>query len=136
MHKIQMVSDVIIRIDNFNIVLAKRKYDPFKGSWGLPGGKMDGDETIEQTAIREAEEETGLKIKLIRVFGVYSKPDRDPRGRYISVVFIAEPEGGHLAAGSDAAEIVITKDFTEMQLAFDHNAILNDYLKYLLNNAI
>ena len=124
---IQLTADIIIEFDNGDILLAKRKYEPYVGVWGLPGGKMDGEETIEETAIREVKEETGLDIKLDEIVGVYSDPKRDPRGRYISTAFIAHPVGGILEAASDAARVMRVADYSKMDLAFDHKKILEDY---------
>ena len=132
--KITMTADVIIQWADGSIVLAKRKNDPFRGSWGLPGGMMEDGETIQETAIREAEEETGLRIRLDRVIGVYSAPGRDPRGRYISVTYLAYPVSGTLESGSDAEEVMLTKDFDHITLAFDHAEILADYQNYLKEN--
>lgn len=125
--KVILTADVIIENEDGSIVLVKRKNKPYKKEWSLPGGKMDDDETIEQTAVREVREETGLEIYLKKIIGVYSQPDRDPRGRYVSVAFLAKITGGKLEAGSDAADIITTHDFSERKLAFDHNQILQDY---------
>ena len=124
-----LTADVIIEYEDRSIVLVKRGNDPFKGEWALPGGMLDGNETIEETAMREVKEETGLDVKLIEMLGIYSKPDRDPRGRYVSVTFIAVPIGGILQASSDAADILRTADFKDIKLAFDHNQMIADYLK-------
>ncbi|MCW3127692.1 MAG: hydrolase [Bacteroidetes bacterium] len=132
-HQITLTADVIIRWADGSIVLAKRKSEPYKGYWGLPGGKLEGYETIQDTAIREAKEETGLDIRLDKVIGVYSDPGRDPRGRYISVVFLAHPVSGILESGSDAEEVMLTKDFAGRLLAFDHHHILTDYLASSIN---
>lgn len=126
-----MTADVIIEMGINQIVFVKRKYEPFKGSWGLPGGKMEDDEEIELTAVREAKEETGLDIELTGIVGVYSKPGRDPRGRYISVAFSARVIGGNLHAGDDAAEATVMDIENLPQLAFDHSDIIKDYLKKL-----
>ena len=125
-----MTADIIIELDKEEIVLIKRAKDPYKGKWALPGGKLEGDETIEQTAIREAEEETGLKVEIIGLVGVYSVHDRDPRGRFISIAFAARPIGGKLCASSDAKEYLTTKEYSKFELAFDHNEILSDYTKW------
>lgn len=126
---IQLTADIIIEFENGDILLAKRKHEPYIGVWGLPGGKMEGNETIEETAIREAKEETGLDIELVQLLGVYSDPFRDPRGRYISTAFIAHPVGGKLEAASDVSKVMRISDFTKLDLAFDHKEILNDYKK-------
>ncbi len=131
MNKITLTADVIITYDDGSIVLIKRGTEPFKGKWALPGGRLDGNETLEETAIREAKEETGLDVQLNNIVGVYSDPNRDPRGRYVSAVFTATPVSGELHASSDAAEYLRTKDFTTLDLAFDHDKVIADYLETL-----
>src|SRR3954464_8671429 len=93
---VTLTADIIIEHEDGSIVLIKRKHDPCKGQWAIPGGILDGDETIEQTAVREAKEETGLDVKLLRIVGVYSKAGRDPRGRFVTVALVAVPIGGVL----------------------------------------
>ena len=123
--------DIIIKVFDKNIfkgiVLVYRKNYP--KLWALPGGFIDYGESAEKAAIREALEETNLKITNLRQFRVYSEPDRDPRKHTITTAFIAEAEGEPKAA--DDAEQV--KVFTESEipddLAFDHNKILNDFFK-------
>ncbi|MEP7168617.1 MAG: NUDIX hydrolase [Bacteroidota bacterium] len=95
----------------------------------LPGGIMDDGETIEQTAVREAKEETGLDVELTRLIGVYSKPGRDPRGRTVTITYAAKVIGGFLKADSDAKEILRTKDYAKMKLAFDHNEMIEDFFE-------
>jgi 8-oxo-dGTP diphosphatase len=126
---VQLTADIIIEYDDGSIVLIRRKKEPFEGLWAIPGGKLEGPETVEETAIRETKEETGLDVELVRLIGVYSAPDRDPRGRFVSVAYVGSPVGGVLAAGSDAKEFLRTKDFMDAELAFDHHKILGDYLK-------
>jgi ADP-ribose pyrophosphatase YjhB (NUDIX family) len=121
--------DIIIRLldypDEDNIVLIKRLNPPY--GWALPGGFVEYKESVETTAVREALEETGLKIKLTGLFGVYSDPDRDPRYHTISTIFSAEANGSP-KAGDDAGEVqVFTKDNIPEQLAFDHKKIIDDY---------
>ena len=71
------------------VLLIQRGNEPFKGKWAFPGGFMNMDETTEQCAIRELEEETGLRLSEIQQIGAYSKVDRDPRGRTITVAYLA-----------------------------------------------
>ena len=125
---ITLTADVVIQWADGSIVLVKRGTDPYQGFWALPGGKLEGDETIEETARREVKEETGLEVRLERVIGVYSKPGRDPRGRFVSVAFLAYPISGILESGSDAAAVIITKNLSDFTLAFDHEQILTDYV--------
>lgn len=116
--------DVIIEYPNKEIVFIKRGKGPFLGSWALPGGILEEGETVEQCAVREAEEETGITVSLRRLVGVFSDPGRDPRGHYVSIAFLANPMTGSPQASSDAADLIITKDFRDLPLAFDHAKIL------------
>lgn len=128
--KVIVASDIIIENSDDSIILVKRANEPFINQWALPRGIMEPGETIEQAAVREAKEETGLDVHLTHLIGVYTQPGRDPRGRAISVLYAVKITGGNLSAGSDAQEVLKTKDFSQMQLAFDHNQMLIDYLKY------
>ncbi len=125
------VDTVITKTDN--VVLIKRKNSPYRGSWALPGGFVEYGETVELAAIRESKEETGLDIKLDGLLGVYSDPNRDPRGHIISVCFLGHKIGGNLFADTDAAEVQCMKigDISTIELAFDHYKILEDAFKLL-----
>ena len=127
--KATITADIIIQFDDGRIVFIKRLNEPFKNMWALPGGIMDPAETIEQAAMREAKEETGLDIQLQKLVGVFSKPGRDPRGRTVSILFLATVTGGKLKAGSDAKDIMCTKDYMNIQLAFDHNEMIAAWQK-------
>jgi 8-oxo-dGTP diphosphatase len=117
--------DLIIEL-NEGIVLIKRKNPP--EGWALPGGFVDYGETIESAALREAKEETGLDVELVRQFHSYSDPKRDPRHHTVTTVFIARAQG-NAVAGDDAKEAEIFRsDTLPEQIAFDHRDILNDYL--------
>lgn len=117
--------DIIIELDNKGIVLIKRKNPPY--GWAIPGGFVDYGETLEEAAVREALEETSLKVELVRQFHIYSAPDRDPRQHTIATVFIGRAEGTPVAA-DDAKEVgIYTKDNLPEELAFDHRKILSDY---------
>lgn len=119
--------DIIIDYDG-KIVLIKRKNPPF--GWALPGGFVDYGETVEKAAIREAKEETGLDLKELKQFYVYSDPNRDPRGHNVSVVFTAKGVGIPKAA-DDAKEIgLFSQDDLPKEIAFDHKEILNDYFNF------
>lgn len=118
--------DIIIEFPDREIVLIKRGKEPFLGGWALPGGHVEIGETVENAAIREAKEETGMDVRLDKLVGVYSDPKRDPRRHTVSVVFQATPISGTLLAASDAAELIKTRDFLDKPLAFDHNQILRD----------
>jgi 8-oxo-dGTP diphosphatase len=108
------------------IVLIRRKNEPL--GWALPGGFVDYGETVEQAAVREAKEETGLDIELVRQFHVYSKSDRDPRGHMMSTVFVAKASG--VPRGGDDAEEAVAFSPGDMpeDIVFDHRQIIDDYL--------
>lgn len=116
--------DIIIRIGG-GIVLIKRKNPPL--GWALPGGFVDYGESLEQAAIREAKEETGLDVTLEGQFHSYSDPDRDPRQHTITTVFIASAQGRPRAA-DDAVEALVYTFDNLPSLVFDHAEIIRDYL--------
>lgn len=117
--------DIIIEIGD-QIVLIERKNPPF--GWALPGGFVDYGESYETAALREAEEETNLKVTGLSQFRTYSDPGRDPRMHTASTVFIGKADGAP-SAGDDAARAqLFTKDNLP-NLAFDHAKILADYFK-------
>lgn len=109
------------------VVLIERDNPPH--GWALPGGFVDVCETVEQAAAREAKEETGLDVALQCLLGVYSQPDRDPRGHTASVVFVAEARGAPRAA-DDARHAALFDPADPPPLAFDHARILADYRTY------
>lgn len=120
---------------NINILLIKRKSDPFKGSWALPGGFLDMHEAPEEAVKRELEEETGLKLEEVVQIGAFGKPERDPRGRVISISFLSllKPESNkEIKAASDAADANWFKlhELPE-SLAFDHDEIIKETIKML-----
>ena len=118
------------------VLLIRRKNQPFKGYWALPGGFVEDGETCEQAAVREAKEETGLNIELLSINTVLSSPNRDPRGRTVSIVYDAKPiEGGSgdqsaPAPSTDASEAKWFKKVPEKEkIAFDHMEVLKWYSK-------
>jgi len=117
--------DIIIETGDGEILLIKRRNPPH--GWALPGGFVDYGETLEEAARREALEETGLKVSLIRQFHAYSDPSRDPRLHTVTVVFIATGKGT-ARAGDDAAEVkAFSLESLPEDMAFDHRDILLDY---------
>ena len=122
----KLMVDVVIPSGE-GVVLIRRGSEPFEGQWALPGGFVDVGETVEQAAAREAAEETGLNIQIARLVGVYSEPERDPRGHNVSVAFLARVLSGELSAATDASEVSIL-DPSTVELAFDHRKIVEDAL--------
>lgn len=116
--------DAIIEI-NGGIVLINRKNPP--PGWAIPGGFVDYGETLEDAVIREAKEETGLDIKIIRQFHTYSDPKRDPRHHTVTTIFIASAAGTPVAADDAKEAGVFTRDTLPADLAFDHRQVLEDY---------
>lgn len=122
----KLVVDVVIPSGE-RVVLIRRGSEPYRGQWALPGGFVEVGETVEEAAVREAAEETGLAVEVARLVGVYSDPGRDPRGHNVSVAFLARVLSGELAAATDASEAALL-DPSSVELAFDHRRILGDAL--------
>ena len=109
------------------VLLIQRADKPFKGSWAFPGGFMNMDETTEQCAIRELEEETGLVVTTIHQIGAYSKVDRDPRGRTVTVAYLAIVDSAVEVSGQDDAANAEWWPLSALpKLAFDHDKIIQD----------
>lgn len=128
----RLTVDIIIQLvdEPGAIVLIERRHPP--RGLALPGGFVDVGERLEQAAIREAREETGLDIHLQALLGCYSDPSRDERGHTVSAVYVARASGSPVA-GDDAARCqIVIATRVGAALAFDHRRILDDYLVFLL----
>ncbi|HET8794465.1 MAG TPA: NUDIX hydrolase [Nitrososphaeraceae archaeon] len=127
-------TDVIITREE-EILVVKRKRNPFKDELAIPGGFVNQNETVEQAAVREIMEETALPIRLKEILGVYSDPKRDPRKHIITTVFIGEIIGNKKiepVAGDDASAIkwISIGSISDFKFAFDHKRILNDFVRW------
>ncbi|NMG83062.1 MAG: NUDIX domain-containing protein [Methanosarcinales archaeon] len=122
--------DIIILYHN-QIVLIKRKNQPYQNCYAFPGGFVEIGETVEQAAVREAKEETGLDVTLVKLLDVYSDPRRDPRGHTVSITYLAKGTG-ELKAATDAKEASTFAPWEAPDnLAFDHSKMLQDAKKYI-----
>jgi 8-oxo-dGTP diphosphatase len=125
--------DAIITKED-KILLIKRKKEPFRRFFALPGGFIKYGEMVEQACQREIREETGLLVKVKGIVGVYSHPGRDPRGHIITICFETKIIRGLPKAKSDAAGLKWMPLSKLPKLAFDHNLIIKDYIGYLTPN--
>jgi len=124
----------VLRLDEVpEILLIQRLDPPFKDMWALPGGFMEMEETLEETARRELMEETSIRAGELIRFDSYDNPGRDPRGRTITQVFVMiwKEEMGRPKAGSDAANLQWFGLNDLPGLAFDHQQIVNDVLRMI-----
>jgi 8-oxo-dGTP diphosphatase len=125
-----LAADVIIELldePGRPIVLIERRNPPL--GWAIPGGFVDVGESVEQAAVREAKEETGLDVKLKALLGIYSDPRRDPRGHTVTAAYIGEAHG-RPKAGDDAKHVQVFDPLRPPALAVDHGIVLGDYRRF------
>ena len=116
------------------VLFIKRGGEPFKDCWAIPGGFMEKGETTEQCAVRELKEETNIVISDLHQIGVHSKVDRDPRGRTVSVAYLAITDKIQFAVGQDDAAEVKWWPLTALpKMAFDHDDIMRDAVRLYQN---
>ena len=115
-----------IVIQEDRVLLVRRRNDPFAGSYALPGGFMEVDESAEECVVREVEEETGLRTEVLDLVGAYTRPGRDPRGHICTLAYRLVVRSGSLRAGDDASEAAFFSMEALPELAFDHRDIVTD----------
>jgi 8-oxo-dGTP diphosphatase len=121
-----IAADCVVFDDHDRLLLVRRRNPPFQGQFALPGGFVEYGEETAVAASRELREETGLRAEQLRLVGVYSRPDRDPRGHTISIAYLVAAGTQSPKAGDDAASAEFRADWRDLKLAFDHNRIVAD----------
>lgn len=122
---------VMTRESEPKVLLIERGNEPFKGCWAFPGGFMEMDETLEECAVRELKEETGMEVTEddIMAFGTFSAVDRDPRGRTISKAYLVMVDEPIEVKGLDDAAKAEWFNISELpELAFDHEEMFSHAL--------
>lgn len=123
-----LAADALIELVNVPgrpIVLIERLNEPH--GWAIPGGFVDVGECVEAAAVREAKEETCLDVELVTMLGLYSNPERDPRGHTVTAIYVARSSGTPKAADDAKSVGVFSLDELPSPLAFDHQLVLQDY---------
>ena len=140
---IEVTVDAVVfgynKAEGITVLLIKRKYDPFKGNWALPGGFVNSDESLEDAVERELQEETGIEINYLEQLYTFGKPERDPRKRIISVAYFGLVKSSlftKLKASTDAEEAQWFNIQQLPQLAFDHSTILTEAIKRIRGKII
>ena len=127
-HEIAITVDSVVLSNTnnkFKVLLIKRRNEPFKDQWALPGGFIEEGEDLEEAAKRELLEETGVKIKSMEQIRAFGKPGRDPRGRMISIAFLSRIFSEEVLSPGDDAKEAAWYDINNLpELAFDHEEII------------
>ena len=125
-----LAADGLVRDAERRVLLIRRKNLPFEGTWALPGGFVDVGEDPRDACVREMREETGLTVAVVRLGGLYGRPDRDPRGHTVSAVYLCRVLDGKAQGGDDASEArwFSVEQIENLPLAFDHREILDELL--------
>jgi len=113
------------------VLLIKRKYEPFKGAWCLPGGFIRLDERIEEAVIREIKEETGIDVEVKELLGIFDSIRRDPRGRVISIAFLCEPKTLGLKTSGETEDAGWFTIDELPDMGFDHKEIIEKAIPHL-----
>jgi 8-oxo-dGTP diphosphatase len=124
-----LTADCVVFDGEGRLLLIRRRNEPYAGRYALPGGFVEAGERVEAAALRELKEETGVAGEIERLIGVYSDPERDPRGHTVSVAYLVRTSAREAKGGDDASEAVFVRDWRGEPLAFDHARIVADALK-------
>ena len=125
----RLTVDAWVRDPRGRLLLVRRGGKPFKGKWALPGGFCEVGERTEECGTREVEEETGVRVRIGELLGVYSDPRRDPRGHTVTVLYAARPMRRIVPrGGDDAAEAkwFTRREVAKLEFAFDHGKIVRE----------
>jgi 8-oxo-dGTP diphosphatase len=126
-----LTADTIVNVGD-DVLLVRRKNEPFRGMWCFPGGFVEPDEKVLDGALRELQEETGIANLNVEEFRTYGDPGRDPRGRTVTVVYRTHPsQRPEVNAGDDAAEAGWFSLKNLPAMAFDHGKIAEDFKRFL-----
>lgn len=119
--------------DGVSVLLIKRKFDPFRKSWALPGGLVKNEESLEEAVRRELQEEAGIDVNYLEQLYTFGQPNRDPRNRVVSVAYygLVRPKDFQIAAQTDAEDVNWFAIHKLPRLAFDHKQILETGIKRL-----
>jgi 8-oxo-dGTP diphosphatase len=123
-----IAADVIAEIGDRIVLIERKNFPP---GWAIPGGFVDVGETVEDAAVRELREETSLEVDLRALLGIYSRPDRDPRGQTITAVYVGRARGTPRAQDDAKGIELFLPTHPPAPLAFDHTEILADYVRFL-----
>jgi 8-oxo-dGTP diphosphatase len=120
-----MVDVVVLSPEEGEVLLIRRNKEPYEGLWALPGVFAEVGEKFEDAPARIAKDEASLDVEDVRLVGLYSDPDRDPRGHNISCTVLAAGWSSEPSPGSDAPEIAFV-DPSAVEIGFDHEKIISD----------
>lgn len=129
-YRIATVDPIIIQ--DRKVLLQKRSFGKFEGYWVLPGGKVEKSEDTWAACVREAKEETGLDVSIVRMVGFYDDPERDPEKNAVSIAFLCRPmdPGQEPRLSEEATDIKwFSLDKLPENIGFDHERIITDAAK-------
>lgn len=136
-HKFRIVTVDSVILKGQKVLLLKRSFGIFKGYWVLPGGKVTKGEDTWGAVVREAREETGLDVRVVRMIGFYDSPDRDPEKHAASMAFLCKPIKGKLKGNSESTEMrFFPLNELPKKMGFDHRKIIQDTLKSISHRKI